>query len=274
MLRKIIKINEDLCNGCGQCIPNCPEGAIQMINGKARLISDLCCDGLGACLGECPVRAIEVEEREAEPYDERQVMANIIKQGEAVIKAHLEHLLNHREFELYEMAVAFLKEHNLNVPTMTQPAKMPCGCPGTLAQTIKHSSHAKTEGKDVEIPSELSHWPIQLRLVNPNSSWFDGKDLLICADCVPFAFGAFHQKFLQGRNLVVFCPKLDADKQEYIKKLAEIFRTHTITSIQILRMEVPCCGGVVNIVTDALSLVNKQIPINVQTITINGQIKA
>ena len=269
MKRKIIQIDEEKCNGCGKCIPNCPEGALQLIDGKARLVSDLFCDGLGACIGECPMGAITVIEREAEAYDERKVMENIIRQGPATIQAHLRHLKEHGETKLFETAAAFLKEKGLPVPEITGSGSLPCGCPGTMAKRILKTA----QGKPERIPSALRQWPVQLKLLNPAAEYFEGADLLISADGVAQAYGNFHGDFLDGKILIVFCPKLDRDTEEYVEKLAEIFRRHEIRSVTVARMEVPCCGGTTAIVEEALKAAGKAMKINVKIVSIDGRIK-
>jgi ferredoxin len=276
MKRKIICIDENKCTGCGECIPDCPEGAIQLIDGKARLVSDLFCDGLGACIGTCPQGAISVIEREAIPYDEKTVMENIVRQGAPVIKAHLEHLAGHGQTKLYDEAIEYLKEHKIAIPVRhskpTHPGHLPlASCPGSAARSIPgKTSHLQPSEK---VESELRQWPVQLKLLNPAASYFDNADLLISADCVPFAYAGFHAEFLRDRIVIIFCPKLDSDIDEYIVKLAEIFSTHTIKSITVARMEVPCCGGVRYVVDRALERSAKKIPVTEKTITIQGRVK-
>jgi ferredoxin len=279
MKRQIIKIDEELCNGCGQCIPGCPEGALQLIDGKARLVSDLFCDGLGACIGDCPLGAISVEEREAEPYNERLVMENIVAAGPNTIKAHLEHLKSHGEDKLYAEAIEVLKEKNLLIPEEDEGEcdTLACGCPGTFARFMgeKTSTAKAVAEKPVagEQPSELRQWPVQLSLLNPNASYFDGADLLISADCVAHALGNFHQKLLKNRILIVFCPKLDQRHDEYVEKLAAIFKRHEIRCINAAIMEVPCCSGTMVLINKALELAGKNIPLAVHTVNIDGSIK-
>lgn len=277
MKRKIISIDEDACTGCGQCIPDCPEGALQVIEGKARLISDLFCDGLGACIGTCPEGAIRVIEREAESYDERAVMQNIIKQGPAVIAAHLDHLRSHGEHELYHQAIAYLQDQKIQIPdhnTQHGPHHgNRAGCPGAAMHTIPRPHEKKGTQTDAPAESELQQWPVQLRLMHPHASYFDNADLLIAADCVPFAYADFHRDFLKGKILLIFCPKLDADIDKYIDKLAEIFRLHAIHSVTIVHMEVPCCSGVTSVVNQAIHLSEQKIPVEEITITINGNVK-
>lgn len=269
MKRKIIEIDEEKCTGCGLCIPDCPEGALQIIDGKARLVSDLFCDGLGACIGTCPEGAISVIEREAEPYSEEAVMEKIVPQGMGVIKAHLEHLLGHGEEALYHRAIDYLNANEIPVPPHETPAA-PAACPGTVARSLQREETRSAE-QAARIESELRQWPVQLTLVNPAASYFDDADLLVSGDCVPFAYGDFHRDFLQGKILLIFCPKLDADIEGYITKLAEIFSRHTIRSITVLHMEVPCCSGVRYVVDEALKRAKKEIPVAEKTITLQGE---
>ncbi len=269
MKRKIIEIDEEKCTGCGLCIPDCPEGALQIIDGKARLVSDLFCDGLGACIGTCPEGAISVIEREAEPYSEEAVMEKIVPQGMGVIKAHLEHLLGHGEEALYHRAIDYLNANEIPVPPHETPAA-PAACPGTVARSLQREE-ARSAEQAARIESELRQWPVQLTLVNPAASYFDDADLLVSGDCVPFAYGDFHRDFLQGKILLIFCPKLDADIEGYITKLAEIFSRHTIRSITVLHMEVPCCSGVRYVVDEALKRAKKEIPVAEKTITLQGE---
>jgi len=300
MKRKIITIDETKCTGCGQCIPDCPEGALQLIDGKARLVSDLFCDGLGACIGTCPEGAISVIEREAAPYDEKAVMATIVKQGPPVIKAHLEHLAGHGQIPLYDQAVEYLIEKGIPIPghavpdrkSTTPPQAHPpagrmgeggvchpsphgahpfAGCPGSAARSIPRTGGPR-QPVGGATDSELRQWPVQLSLLNPSAPYFENADLLIAADCVPFAYAGFHQEFLRGRIVIIFCPKLDPDIEGYIEKLSEIFRLHAIRSITVVHMEVPCCSGVRYIVEKALEKAGKKIPVDDKTITIEGSV--
>jgi NAD-dependent dihydropyrimidine dehydrogenase PreA subunit len=285
MKRKIISIDETKCTGCGQCIPDCPEGALQLIDGKARLVSDLFCDGLGACIGTCPEGAISVVEREAVPYDEKVVMENIVKQGAPVIKAHLEHLAGHGQKNLCNEAIEYLKEHSIAIPAHVHDSPVchpnpahaghpPFGaCPGTVARSIARKPQSVNRQPSEKTESELRQWPIQLKLLNPAAPYFDNADLLIAADCVPFAYAGFHTEFLRDRIVIIFCPKLDSDIDGYITKLAEIFSQHVIKSIMVAHMEVPCCSGVRYVVDKALEQSGKKIPVTEKTITLQGEIK-
>ncbi len=267
--RKIIKIDEEKCTGCGLCIPNCPEGALQVIDGKARLISDLFCDGLGACVGTCPEGALTIEEREAEPYDERRVMANIVKAGANTIAAHLRHLKEHGAERYYQEAVAYLREHRIPIPKENFTS-LPCGCPGTAVQSMTSAVDAE-EIRDTR-PSRLSNWPVQLMLVPVNAPYFNNGQLVIAADCVGFAQPDFHECFLKGKVLLVCCPKLD-DAQFYVEKLTRILQENKIIALTVLHMEVPCCFGLMAIVREALKLSGKNIPLTEFTIRIDGRIK-
>ena len=282
MKRKIIHIDEEKCTGCGQCIPDCPEGALQLIEGKARLVSDLFCDGLGACMGTCPEGAITVIEREAGAYDEKAVMANVVLQGPAVITAHLEHLLGHGEHDLYKQAIQYLNENHIPVPRHRIPGSHPdlgmhghpsfTGCPGSATRSIPRRHQAESRQQAGAASSELRQWPVQLKLLNPYAGYFDNADLLIAADCVPFAFADFHREFLKDKIAIIFCPKLDPDIEGYITKLSEIFSRHPINSITILHMEVPCCSGAIHIVNQAMERSGKKIPVKEFTVTIEGNV--
>jgi ferredoxin len=271
--RSIIKIDEEKCNGCGLCIPNCKEGALQIIDNKARLISDLFCDGLGACIGHCPQKAITIEEREAKPYDEKKTMIdNIIPAGENTIKAHLEHLKEHNQKKLLQEALDVLKDKNIENPLEgSEENKMetPCGCPGTAIREIKKD---KKSSNNQEQNSALEQWPVQLSLLPPHAPFFDKAHLLVSADCVPFANANFHSKLLNGKSLVIGCPKLD-DVEEYREKLTEIFKQNEVKSVTVAIMEVPCCLGLLSAVEEAVERSGKKIPVIKETISVNGEIQ-
>ncbi|MCX6153385.1 MAG: 4Fe-4S binding protein [Candidatus Kapabacteria bacterium] len=255
MLREIIKIDEQLCDGCGLCVPACAEGAIQIIEGKARLISDLFCDGLGACLGQCPPGAITIEMREAEPYDEIKVMDGICKQPASVIKAHLMHLKDHNEIIYLNQAITYLVENGFDIPDLdSKPAETSCGCQGTVHRELKSKTVYAPLNKPPsnELESELSQWPVQLHLVNPNASFFKDRELLILADCGPIVNANIHSNYIKGRSLVIACPKLDYT-DPYIEKLTEIFSGSGTKKAIVVRIEVPCCGGITRFAAEAAS---------------------
>ncbi len=310
MKREIIHIDEAKCTGCGLCIPNCPEGAIQVIDGKARLVSDLSCDGLGACIGHCPEDAISIEKREAEPYDECKVMENIVKAGPNVIRAHLDHLKDHGQSRYLDQALSFLRERGVTLPRDTNPPQRAeessvedgaPSCPGMKMIDLREVPEGGGRGQ-AEAPltggpatgkagttrggaapaasalstakpqSQLRQWPVQLHLLNPRAPCFKDADLLIAADCVPFSYANFHERFLKGKILIIFCPKLDDATDLYVEKLAEIFKHNNIKSVTVLHMEVPCCFGTTKSVEEALQRSGKNIPIRDYTISIRGEI--
>lgn len=226
--RLIVKIDEHKCDGCGQCVPACAEGALQIVDGKARLVSEIYCDGLGACLGECPQGALTIEQREAEAFDE------------AAVKQHL--------------------------GQQEDKAPLPCGCPGSAMRTLKpHDTPACEPG--TTSPSALSHWPVQLMLTPPGAPFLREVDILVCADCVPFAVPDFHTRYLAGRAVLVGCPKLD-DLAHYRKKLTAIFKQANPRSIAVLRMEVPCCAAIAQAVTQARDEAVPGCPLEIQVIGI------
>ncbi len=235
MIRKIIKIDEEKCNGCGLCVDACHEGAIGMVDGKAKLLRDDYCDGLGDCLPVCPTGAISFEEREAAPYDEAAVKKNMLnklkKQGE----------------------------------------KLPCGCPGTQSKTIQRDrGYNKSSANSNENKSWLSQWPVQIKLVPVNAPYFAGANLLVAADCTAYAYGDFHNRFIRNRVILIGCPKLD--EGDYSDKLTAIIKNNDIKSVTVVRMEVPCCGGIENAVKKALQNSGKFIPWQVVTISTDGRI--
>jgi len=238
--RKIVKIDEERCNGCGLCIPNCAEGAIQIVNGKARLINDKFCDGLGACLGHCPEDAIQVIQREAEDFDEE------------AVEIHLQ------------------RKHDPVPETKPQPVFR--GCPSSRPRQFKTSEETTASGPPVPSVSMLTNWPVQLKLVPVNAPYFDDADLLVTADCVPFAYANFHPDFMKGKAVVVGCPKLD-DIQHYLEKLTEIFKNNSIKSVTLPYMEVPCCFGLVRATEEAIAASGKKIPLKKVKIGIQGDIK-
>ncbi|MDD2344909.1 MAG: 4Fe-4S binding protein [Bacteroidales bacterium] len=283
MKRTIIKIDEDLCNGCGLCVSGCHEGALQLIDGKARIISDLFCDGLGACIGDCPLGAITLEERVAEPYDEIRVMERMVEKGGKTILAHLKHLQDFNETEYFNQGVNYLKENKVKVDlsSLFEATQGGCGtksgggggCSGTREMTIKNDEKQDTNlGVTNTQSSELSFWPIQLHLINPNASFLKGADLLLAADCTAFTLGSFHPQLLKGKALAIACPKLDSNKESYVEKLKVMIDDARLNTITLAIMEVPCCGGMLQLVNLAKSQCTRKVPVRLVMIGIKGDI--
>jgi Pyruvate/2-oxoacid:ferredoxin oxidoreductase delta subunit len=258
MKRQIVRIDENKCTGCEECIPNCPEGAIPVIDGKARLISDLMCDGLGACLGHCPEGAITIEEREAEPYDERKVMVNIAKAGTNTIKAHLTHLREHGQNEYLTQALGYLKDNHIEIPEEgTMHAQPSSGCPGSRAMTFGRKPETSVAGADPQ-PSALTHWPVQMHLISPGAPQYRSADVVLAADCVAYALGDFHSRYLAGKALTIACPKLDAK----------------INTLTVVIMQVPCCSGLLRLAQKATEQASRKIPIKAVVIGIQGEVQS
>ncbi len=276
MKRKIITIDETLCDGCGDCIPNCPEGALQIVDGKARLISEIACDGFGACVGHCPKNAITIEERDAPEYNEKVVLDNILKQSTDVLVAHLKHLSEHSP-EYYQEALSILKSKGKDIPDMVFSSGLSMSrCPGVVSVELQMSNVGNKDA--VNLPeerysySELRQWPIQLHLISPHSSYFRNADVVLSADCVAYAMGDFHSRFLKGKKLLVACPKLDNNLEVYVQKIIKLIDESMIRSLNIIIMEVPCCSGLVRIVKQALQNCRRTIPLTVVRVSISGQI--
>ena len=275
--RTIIKIDEEKCNGCGICIPNCPEGALQIIDGKARLISDIFCDGLGACMGHCPQGAISTEVRDAEDYNEKKVMReNIIKAGKNTIVAHLNHLRDHGETKLYDEALEVLREEGIEID-LDEKSQCECdhqphvACPGS--KTMDFSSEKQNEKEEVgSRSSQLTQWPIQLHLVPPNATFFQGKDVLLVADCVGYSIGDFHKDYLKGRSIAIACPKLDSNLDVYQQKLTMLIDDAKINTLTVMIMEVPCCTGLLGLAKRAVENANRKIPVKKIVVGIKGDI--
>ncbi|MCG8430573.1 MAG: 4Fe-4S ferredoxin, partial [Candidatus Omnitrophica bacterium] len=243
-----------------------------MIDGKARLVSDLFCDGLGACIGHCPQGAIAIEEREAADYDESRVMANIVRGGENVIRAHLDHLREHGETGYLSQALTYLAKQGIPVPAQKPPVKQafpPAGCPGSKMMDFGPHPADPVSVPSGERPSQLRQWPVQLMLVPVSAPYLNNSELLIAADCVPFAYAGFHENLLKGRSLLVACPKLD-DLGIYKEKLRQILEINTVRSITYAHMEVPCCYGLTGVIQEAIASSGKDIPFHDTVITISG----
>ena len=287
MIREIVNIDEDKCNGCGLCVPNCHEGALQIIDGKARLISELMCDGLGACLGHCPEGAITIEKREADEYDEAVVVQQIIPKGKNTMVAHLKHLKEHGETTFLKQAVSYLKIHSGEIPFNVEAviaevhsAKVESsggcasgGCPGSQEVSFEPKNLRFAPAAVVtETPSALRQWPVQLHLINPAGAAFHCTDLLLAADCVAFSLGNFHTKHLAGKSLVIACPKLDQGKESYVEKIRRLIDEARVNTITIMMMEVPCCGGLSQLVRMAASQASRKVPVKEIIVSIKGEI--
>lgn len=272
MKRKIIKIDEELCNGCGQCVTGCHEGALQMINGKATLVSELYCDGLGACIGDCPQGAITQEEREAEPYDERAVMERLLPKGMEVVKAHFKHLNDHGEMDLLQQGIEYLLERNIQIPAFKQEKdeKKACGCPGSAERIF--DAPAVSPSTSVNTPSALQQWPVQLHLLSPMASFLKGADLLVAADCCAYTMGNFHSGYLKGKRLAIACPKLDNGIDSYIEKLTAMIDEGGINTLTVMIMEVPCCSGLFKICQEARNRAKRNIPLKFIQVSLRGEI--
>ncbi len=252
--RKMILIDEEKCDGCGLCIPACPEGALEIIDGKAKLVKESFCDGLGACMGDCPQGALTIEEKEVEEYDEEGVIAHIKEKSPELLEKHLAHLRAHADE---------LPQHHSHAGISSCPsAKM-------LQWEKKNGSAPATES----VKSELWQWPIQLHLVPPHAPYLRNADLVLVADCVPFAYGDFHRDFLKGKAVAIGCPKLDG-LDAYIDKVAEIIRVADVRSLKVVHMEVPCCHGLVHIAREALRKAGKDIPLDAVKIGVKGEVIA
>lgn len=252
MTRKIIQIDEEKCDGCGLCVNICAEAALEVVNGKARVVGDFLCDGLGVCLDVCPVNALKVVEKEVADYDPKKAYEYVkkVRGEEAAQKIHG-----------FEEAV----DENNN-----QAA--PCGCPGSMMRDFSAEKENNAGLNGSEAPSQLRQWPIQLHLLSPQAPYLQGADLVVSADCAPFAYAGFHAKFLKGKILLILCPKLDDGQEEYLEKLSEIFNRQNIKSITVVHMEVPCCFGIGQLVRQALEQAGKNIVIYDYTISLRGKI--
>ena len=285
MKRDVVHIDHDLCNGCGECVPGCHEGALQIIDGKAVLISDLLCDGLGACIGHCPVGAITIEKREAEAYDEIKVMQLMVPKGKNTVIAHLKHLKDHNEIDFLKQGVQYLKENATSLPfsfdDVVRAVHKPQvsimaehqggGCPGSRTMSFAKPAQTAPSG-DGNAPSQLRQWPVQLHLVNPSASYFKDADVVIAADCVAFAMGNFHERFLKGKALAIACPKLDSNQEVYIDKITSLIDNARINTLTVVIMQVPCCGGLQRMTQMALANASRKIPLKVAVISVEGEV--
>lgn len=301
MIREIIQIDEEKCDGCGLCVPNCHEGALQIIDDKAVLISDLMCDGLGACIGHCPQGALIIEKREAEPYDEVKVMKEMIRKGRNVVIAHLKHLKDHGEHVYLKQGVQYLLQYGNEITfdpgeviaevhsyngmkqekvtgqvsesqVVTEELVMEGGCPGSRSMSFSDMPGNNQNVPQTDQPSALRQWPVQLHLVNPLAGYFRDSDLLVSADCVAYSMGNFHSKHLRNKSLIIACPKLDSNQEAYHQKLKMLIDQAGINTITVMIMEVPCCGGLLQMVESAVAEASREIPVKALIVGIRGEI--
>jgi len=282
MKRTIIKIDEEKCTGCGLCVSGCHEGALQLVDGKARMISELFCDGLGACIGDCPEGAIELEEREAEAYNETATIARIALKGENTVLAHLNHLLAHDQKEYVHEALDYLQKNNIVIDHSKLKIKNHnsmnhehhSGCPGSMAMDFREKPVETFQNSNPQSiqASELKQWPVQLHLLSPMAAYFKGADVLLAADCTAFSIGNFHRDFLKGKSLAIACPKLDSNKEVYVEKITSLIEDARINTLTVLIMEVPCCGGLLQMAKSALQQSTRKIPIKLLVAGLQGNI--
>ncbi|TVQ19126.1 MAG: 4Fe-4S ferredoxin [Spirochaetaceae bacterium] len=289
MVREIIEIDEEICVGCGNCVPNCHQGALQIIDGKARLISDLMCEGIGVCVGHCPTGAMTIEKREAEPYDEENVMEKIAAGGANVIRAHLEHLAQHGQTEYLSQATEYLRVHDIENPLGHGSAcagrnaqEAPTGhgggsgCPGAAARSLRPVAHdgpaIRDDGPSARPASRLRQWPVQLHLLNPAAAYLQGADVLLAADCTAYACGDFHERFLKDKALAIACPKLDDGQESYLEKLVLMIDGARINTVSVLIMEVPCCRGLLAIAKAAAERATRRVPIKAVVLSVEGDV--
>lgn len=270
MKRQIIRIDETKCDGCGICCEGCPEGALQLIDGKARLVSEITCDGLGACVGECPQAAITVETREAAAYDERTTLDNIIPKGANTVRAHLRHLHEHGQTTYLDQALAHLQATGQPVPEFREQV-VHQGCPGSAPRSLLRMPSARPMRG--EMTSQLGQWPIQLHLLSPLNPVFQGAELLLAADCVAFAMADFNQAYLPGKKLAIACPKLDQGQDVYLDKLVALLDQAKIKTIEVMIMEVPCCGGLLRLAQQAVARATHKVPIKTIVVGLDGEIR-
>ena len=243
--RKIIEIDEELCTGCGNCVVACAEGALEIINGKAKVVNDVFCDGLGACIGECPEGALKIIEREAPEFDEKAVEKNLEKLTTS------ENKMNH---------------------VVEEPGNVACGCPGSQTMTFAECHDGNEQILEGRIKSHLSQWPIQMHLISPTAPYYQGADVLLSADCVAYSLGGFHPEFLKGKSLAIACPKLDQGQEEYIEKIRSWIDDAKINTLTVITMQVPCCSGLVYLAEEGAARAKRKVPIKKIVISLQGDI--
>ncbi len=241
--RKIIEIDDDLCTGCGNCVISCAEGALEIIDGKAKVVNDIFCDGLGACIGECPENALQIIERDALDFDE-----------EAVEK--------HLDEKKLDDAVKTVAN--------SQESTLPCGCPSSNTMVFEEAEE-KTDVSG-KIPSALRQWPLQMHLISPTAPYYQGADVVLAADCTAYSYGGFHRDFLKGKSIAIACPKLDQGSDVYIKKITSLIDDAKINTLTVIIMQVPCCGGLLAIAKEAAKQANRKVPIKYVVLSLQGEI--
>jgi len=262
--RKIIKIDEDLCTGCGQCVIGCAEGALAIIDGKAKVVNEIFCDGLGACIGECPEGALEIIEREALEFDEE------------AVEIHLESLSQKEEVKINQENQSVAKHsHECGCASTQEDSEMKvenhvCSC--ASAETMRFNELEEQTVITGNIPSALRQWPVQMHLINPAASYFHGADVILTADCVAYALGEYHDKYLKGHSIAIACPKLDQGREIYIEKIRSWFDEAKINTLTIMRMQIPCCGGLLGLVQEAAKRASRKVPIKYIIVSVEGTI--
>lgn len=268
--RKIIEIDEDKCTGCGQCVTACAEGALQIVDGKAKVVNEVFCDGLGACIGECPEGALRIIERDAPEFDEEAVKEHLSKSRSGTSHGHSTNRA-HAATEPEPCGCPSSNPMLVKAKTAAHEETIPCGCPSSNPRAVKPMHEQAVQTSFADLPPELMNWPLQWRLIQPAMPFFKNADILLSADCVPFAFRDFHGKFLAGKPVVIGCPKLD-DQAAYLDKLTALVQQATPRSLTVVRMEVPCCSGLTRMVHEAVRRAGIEVPVREIVVGIQGEI--
>lgn len=264
ILRKIIKIDEDLCTGCGQCVIGCSEGALEIIEGKAKVVNEVFCDGLGACIGDCPEGALEIIERKALEFDEEEV------------EKHLESLSHKEEVKLNQVKqIVAEHSHQCGCASTQEDSEITlenhvCSC--ASAETMVFNEPEDQSVITGKVSSALRQWPVQMHLINPAAPYFQGADVILTADCVAYAFGEYHNKYLKGHSIAIACPKLDQGREIYIEKIRSWFDDAKINTLTVMRMQIPCCGGLLGLAQEAAKRANRKVPIKYIIVSVEGEI--
>jgi len=264
ILRKIIKIDEDLCTGCGQCVIGCSEGALEIIEGKAKVVNEVFCDGLGACIGDCPEGALEIIERKALEFDEEEV------------EKHLESLSHKEEVKLNQVKqIVAEHSHQCGCASTQEDSEITlenhvCSC--ASAETMVFNELEEQPVITGKVSSALRQWPVQMHLINPTAPYFQGADVILTADCVAYALGEYHNKYLKGHSIAIACPKLDQGREIYIEKIRSWFDDAKINTLTVMRMQIPCCGGLLGLAQEAAKRANRKVPIKYIIVSVEGEI--